>query len=111
MKAPLVSPADPRRVLIGKELGFDLSEHLTFMVNQCCVHSGDLLIGMEPEQCRKRRSLYPDNQVTILGIWSNNKKVYIHDPYSANNVYFTRCAKEIVFAAVSLFKHFRNRTV
>ncbi len=104
-------PADPRMVLIGKELGFDLSEHSTCRVNQCSVHSGDLLIGMEPEQCRKLRSLYPDNQVTSLGVWSGSKKVYIHDPYSANNVYFARCAEEIVFAAGGLFKHFKNRTV
>ncbi len=72
---------------------------------------GDLLIGLEPEQFRKQSCLYPDNQVTSLGIWSGSKKVYIHDPYSANDVYFTRCAEEIVFAAGSLFKHFKNRTV
>ncbi len=104
-------PADPRMVAFGKKFGFDLSEHSTCRVNQCKVISGDLLIGMEPKHCIKLRKLYPENQVTLLGIWSNCKKVYIHDPYSTKNLFFTKSAGDIVFATESLFKHYKTQNM
>jgi len=96
--------ADPRIVAFGKNNGLDLSKHITQRVDQYTPQSGDLLIGMEPSHLAKLQTLFPNNQITSLGLWLPFKRVYLHDPYSANIEYFNRCAKEIVLASRIFYK-------
>jgi protein-tyrosine phosphatase len=91
--------ADPRVVAFGKNKGLDLSKHITQRVDQYTPQSGDLLIGMEPSHLAKIKILFPNNQVTALGLWLPFKRAYLHDPYSANIEYFNRCAEKIVLAS------------
>ena len=95
--------ADPRMIVFAKERGFDLSGHVTTPVDQYNQQAGDLLIGMEPAHYLQLNKLYPEIQVTMLGLWLSHKVPYLHDPYSANIKYFYKCADLVVSASEMLF--------
>lgn len=97
--------ADPRMIAFGKECGFDLTAHITKPVVKYVPLVHDLLIGMEPSHLKQLHALFPDHQVTTLGLWLPKKKIYLHDPFSANMVYFNRCAKDIVTATEYLYRN------
>ncbi|MBN1602861.1 MAG: hypothetical protein JW915_14725 [Chitinispirillaceae bacterium] len=103
--------ADPRMIAFGKEYGFDLSMHITQQMIRYVPEKSDLLVGMEPRHLAKLHSLFPGNQITALGLWLPQKKVYIHDPFSTNMVYFKKCAQEIVLATGRLFRTSETRNV
>jgi protein-tyrosine phosphatase len=103
--------ADPRMILFGTMNGFDLSTHVSQPISQYVPLVCDLLIGMEPSHLIKLHSLFPNNQITSLGLWLPRKKIYIHDPFSTNKVYFTLCAKKIVFATKNLYNIYKSKTL
>lgn len=69
----------------------NLCEHRARTMEHFAVASGDLLIGMEPEQGRQLAALYarhPEVQVTLLGLWSRPLRPHLHDPKDLLDPYF-----------------------
>jgi protein-tyrosine phosphatase len=90
-------PADPRAIVWAQQRGINLNSHITRRVEQYQPCLGDLLIGMEPthiKQLQKRFSLEPV-QITIATLWLKKPFAYLHDPYSANEIYFDHCEQHV----------------
>ncbi len=97
-------PAHSAAIKIADLCGYDLSQHKTTTCMVVDIREGDLLVAMEPWQvCRLRKRFNNKYQYTLLGLWVNPPRPYIHDPYGMKPVYFERCftvIKNAVFALV-----------
>lgn len=85
--------ADPRAIAWGKSNGYDLSNHKTKRIEQYIPQKGDLLVGMEPKHIHQLRIKFGGEpvQITMLGLWLEKPKAYLHDPYNAKEEYFSLC--------------------
>jgi protein-tyrosine phosphatase len=76
--------------------GKDLSNHKTTPLSSLVINKGDLFLAMEPWQVE-----YLENELekgyakSLLGIWSDNKRPHIQDPYGASETYFNNCFEYI----------------
>lgn len=102
-------PADPRMIKFGDEHGYNLSKHITQSITRFQSQPGDLLIGMEPSHIEQLHTQFPTHQITALGLWLPRKTVYLHDPYSANMIYFNHCAENIVAATTALYNLYSKK--
>lgn len=102
-------PADPRAIAWASANGYDLSQHITTRVDQYQPREGDLLIGMEPKHIKGLRLHFAQApvQITMAGLWLDEPLGYLHDPYSANENYFSRCEQLVVAAVLQLKNNFR----
>jgi len=97
------APADPRAVKYASKINLDLSGHRTQNIKLFKVQSSDLLIVMEPIHLLSM----PDEisrlaQVTLAGLWLSRPSPYIHDPFNANDSFFTRCEDMVISSAKAL---------
>lgn len=100
-------PAEPRAVAMAQEHGVDLMRHVTQRTDDYLPRDGDLIVAMEPSHLDALNASgvnETDVQQTLLGLWSSKTSPYIHDPYTANDVYFRRCFFSIVEAVRTLEK-------
>ena len=90
--------------------GIDLELHRAKQQQDICVGTGDLLIGMEPchASVLKRLAKKTGAQTTLLGLWSNSPRPYIHDPYGHGEAYFQTCFAVIDEAVEGLIKRMRS---
>ncbi|MES2822431.1 MAG: hypothetical protein V4732_02435 [Pseudomonadota bacterium] len=95
--------ADPRAIAFGIQNKLILSNHVTRHIKEYKPKPGDLLIGMEPKHINALKALYGNNiQITLAGLWLPKPVAYLHDPYSANTLFFNRCESLVEQAAHAL---------
>ncbi len=97
------APADPRAIAFGNTMGIDLSEHRSQSLQCVDLLAGDLIVVMEPDHLKHFEAHTTSGaQLTIAGLWHANACAYIHDPYCANEAFFTRCEQRVVAASRAL---------
>lgn len=100
--------ADPRAIAFALKHGFDIDRHITQNVSSYVYQAGDLLVGMEPDHALALEDRFgTDVPITLIGLWLPDSKVYIHDPFNANEIFFDRCEAEVVNAAKALTSKLR----
>lgn len=86
------APADRQAISTAEAMGYNLSSHLTTPIMYPEFNRTDLLIAMEPWQAELVSSnLSQKYHTTLLGMWSNPIRPYIHDPYMKSESYFNNC--------------------
>ena len=90
--------------------GIDLELHRAKQQKDICIETGDLLVGMEPWHASvlQRMAKKAGAQTTLLGLWTNSPRPYIHDPYGHAEAYFQTCFSVIDEAVESLIKRMRS---
>lgn len=98
-------PADPRAIAFAKQVGVDMSKHITRNISDYVPLGGDLLVFMEPGQMVGFANI--DNkraQWTIATLWSRKKIAYLHDPFGSNEVFFNKCEQNLAEAVGHIAK-------
>jgi protein-tyrosine phosphatase len=92
-------PADFRAARFAVFHGHDLSLHKSTNINQLQLKASDLVIGMEPQHLRHSALMDGcEAQISLLGLWGDAAAPYIHDPFNAEDSYFTACSTYIMGA-------------
>jgi len=99
-------PANPDSIRHARARGVCLESHRTTNIRTLRFAAGDLILCMEPDQasslsCR----IGPGIQMSLLGLWSNRRKPYIHDPYGLNDFYWSNCLTTIDNAVENIHRH------
>ena len=93
------APANKEAMLSAKALGYDLEGHNTKPVMYLVLKKSDLLVTMEPWQCKYlAQHLFRAHHCTLLGLWTRPVSPHIQDPYGSTTYYFDRCFKDIQHA-------------
>jgi protein-tyrosine phosphatase len=91
--------ADPRAIEFAKSQGIDMVNHRTTNIKDYQKRVGDLFVVMEPEHVDDLKSaLGFVEQITIATLWNSRRSAYLHDPYSANKLFFEKCEWKLVEA-------------
>lgn len=104
-------PANKRMQHVGQEFGVDLGEHRTTSAESYRYRPGDFLLAMEPAQCEALVRRFGDVPIALLGLWANNPRAYLHDPYSACDAYMHFCARLIESAVCRLNASLTNMRI
>lgn len=92
--------ADPRAIAFGTQNKLIMGNHITRHIKEYTPKPGDLLIGMEPKHTNALKALYGNTiQITLAGLWLPKPVAYLHDPFSANILFFNRCESLVGEAA------------
>jgi protein-tyrosine phosphatase len=103
--------ADPRAIRYAANVNLDFSKHRTRNIAGLKAGVTDLLVVMEPGHLQGlSNAVSGAAQVTLAGLWLPNPQPYIHDPYSANDKYFSRCEGAVMTATEVLAKNMVLRT-
>lgn len=104
------APADPRTLVIAHQLGLNIDQHRTRKLEDYTPIAGDLLVTMEPAHQRTLKNYFNKHTppITFLGLWGKCKKIYIHDPFNTNPVYFEHCEQQVVNCALALLQAIQN---
>ncbi|MCW8107268.1 hypothetical protein OPS25_01955 [Alteromonas ponticola] len=95
-------PAFERTLKFAKELGYDLTTHRSQHISKYSPLDSDLLVVMEPAHLLELEALFPNSKKVLIGLLSQSKTVYLHDPYNTNDHFFVKCLKSIEFATKKL---------
>lgn len=102
--------ADARAIAFANTRGINLSVHISTCIKNYAPQSGDLLVGMEPKHAQQLRLLFGHKvPITLVGLWLNKPKAYIHDPYNTNATFFSACEQQVMHAVQQLVSASRNR--
>ena len=86
------APANAQAIRTAQAMGYDLTGHRTTPVMYPIFKKTDLLVAMEPWQAELvRDNLSRVHCTTLLGIWANPRRPYLHDPYMQADAYFEQC--------------------
>jgi len=89
--------ADPRAIAFASTNGLSLTEHRARHIKNYQPRAGDLIVGMEPAHIERLMQIQTkDSMLTLAGLWASVPKPYIHDPFSAGEVYFSACENFVV---------------
>ncbi|MCW8091292.1 arsenate-mycothiol transferase ArsC [Alteromonas sp. ASW11-130] len=102
-------PAFEKTIRVADKLGYDLTHHRSQNIKDYKPHDGDLLIVMEPAHLLELESILPDCKKVLIGMLSDQKTVYLHDPYNTNEYFFEKCLKAIEVATQRLIKEIGNK--
>lgn len=96
------SPADPTALRVAMARGVDLTSHRSRSVNQLALGDPDLLLGMEPRQCRDLARMLESTgaQVSLLGLWASKPRPHLQDPYGLGEPYYRTCYS-VIDSAIS----------
>lgn len=97
--------AAPVAIRVAREFGVDLSSHITTTARDFKLNAGDLIVGFEPDHVDAIAVLTRSCshcQITLLGVFSRPRTLYIHDPYGAADAYVRRCYQRIELAVDQL---------
>ncbi len=86
----------------------DLSSHKTTAISDFEFKTGDVYVCMEPSQSIFMRSIAPNADITLLGLYGPSKEPYIHDPYSSTLEYSSYCLQVIERKVKFLIEHLRQ---
>ena len=109
LTAPNGDPADPRAIEFAKNLSLDLSLHETTSISDAAFFESDLVITMEPQHFQHEH--FPKDipaQKTLLGLWHDDYRPYLHDPYNTNEKYFNHCESIVTEATKNIIKNVTN---
>ena len=69
-----------------------MQNHITRNISEYKLKKGDLIFVMEPQHLQQMNaSNVKYEQVTFVSLWSEHPTPYLHDPFTANDVFFSRC--------------------
>ena len=84
--------ADAHASRIAQEMGYSLADHRTTPVMYPLFRNTDLLVAMEPWQAQLvQENLARKHHTTLLGLWGEPLRPYIHDPFMHSDEYFRHC--------------------
>ena len=84
--------ADPRAIHEASIRGVDMQNHITRNISEYKLKTGDLILVMEPQHLQQlNASKVKYERVTFVPIWSEHPTPYLHDPFTTNDVFFSRC--------------------
>jgi len=100
-------PANPAAIEQARCRGIALDSHRTTPVDDFRFERGDLALCMEPDQAKTllARQSGAVAQVSLLGLWSQERRPYLHDPYGLDADYWETCFSHIESALVTIAKH------
>lgn len=86
--------AEPRMVNAARGLGYDLQDHGASRIENYHPLPGDLVCLMEPAHLTKFLEACPRERTntTLLGLWHQSPRAYIHDPLCCSDNYFNYCS-------------------
>ncbi len=103
-------PANDNAIKVALELGYDLKGHETTPIQQLVFSKTDLLIAMEPLQVEfLEKYLGRQYTCTLLGLWSEPIRPYVHDPYGRGEEYFRNCFNIIEKSARRIASNVREK--
>jgi protein-tyrosine phosphatase len=87
-----------------------LLEHQSRGLSEVDPGRHDLLVAMEPWQCRElaRRTKAAGAAITLLGLWSGSPRPHIEDPFGLSRDYFLTCMGVIDDAVGNLARIWRE---
>jgi protein-tyrosine-phosphatase/predicted ATP-grasp superfamily ATP-dependent carboligase len=90
-------PAHPRAISKAKELGIDLSSHVSAPLTAQMVANADLIFVMEVAHLLRMRRLFPDSlrKTFLLGCFSPEQSIEIADPMGRDQMTFETCFGQI----------------
>ncbi len=95
--------ADPRAIAFADSIAIDLTAHRSQNLTNTNITAQDLIVVMEPAHIPPfEEHLAIGAQLTLAGLWDSEKCAYIHDPYSANEVFFSHCESRVAAAGKEL---------
>ena len=105
------APADPIAARNAISRGVDLSRHRSVQLNESLLENHDLIIVFEPAQLAAVHRLCPSRPraISLLGIWANPLRPYVHDPYGRSDEYFQKCFSIIDVHVTALSRHMLYR--
>lgn len=83
--------ANERVSALALTRSLDMSAHRTSRLDQQQFGAGDLLIGMEPWHLAPMLAAANGAQVTLLGLWHQPYRPYLHDPFNTCPEYLETC--------------------
>lgn len=101
-------PVDPRAIRLAESHGLDIARERSAPIKDIKLSSTDLVVGMEPWHLACPEILHAPHQATLLGLWLERPRPYLHDPFCSSDEYFRRCAELIVFAVNRLAQEART---
>lgn len=99
-------PANERMLKASMKRNISLTSHKTTAIDGYNYRQGDILLCMEPYQCKEAKQFFPDATVSLLGLCLSSKRIYLHDPYAACQEYVETCTDIIILATQNLFNRF-----
>lgn len=72
----------------------------------------DVIIAMEPKHLDWLK--HADTgaaQITLAGYWLPKPIAYIHDPFSTNEVYFSKCEDTVIEATHGIVERFQRGSI
>jgi protein-tyrosine phosphatase len=111
LSAETGEPADHSALAVAARRAIELGQHRACAAEDFEIHSGDLLVAMEPRQVRTlaRRLPLAPCQVTLLGLWSRPRRPHIHDPHRLSEAYWEQCLDVIDSAVRAIAERMRPR--
>ena len=96
-------PANERAQRFSKEFNLNLDSHRATPISKMTFDKKDLIVCMEPiHLIHIKKHDIANAQIALLGLWLEPAIAYIHDPYSASDVYFRKAIERVVTATECL---------
>ena len=99
--------ADPHSVAVCKEVGVDISKHLSQGLSEELINWADYILVMERRHAEKVRGQFPQSLDKVLELGSFGSMSAIPDPIGGWKFKFRRTRKQITKCLEGFFKNFR----
>lgn len=96
--------ANQRISFFASDMDVDLSAHKTTAIENFIPSDGDLYVCMEPDHLEKIIAINVSKEIALLGLSVSPFAAYIHDPYSAPELYARNCLTKISHAVDKLIE-------
>ncbi len=98
------APADKRAILFAEQHGFNLADHKARNIVEYKPVPGDLMVGMEPKHAHELELLknVESEGISLIAIINKSPQAYLHDPYNANECFFSKCEMDVIRSVESL---------
>ncbi len=101
--------ANENAIRTAHELDYSLELHKTRPIQSLIFRKNDLLVAVEPWQLQfLEEHLGVRYRCTLLGLWLDSPRPYIHDPYGGNIDYFKNCFYLIEKSVKEIVKNMSN---
>ena len=108
VNCPDGDPANSTMMRVAATKNLHLEPHLTTSMNKFTPQKGDLFVAMEKSHIDKIKTTmhpHPNNDMILLGLFADERRPTIIDPYGKPDDYFDKTTS-IIFAAIdNLRKH------
>jgi len=95
--------ADWRAIEIGSNNNLDMRGHTTRNILDYTYRKGDLVVGMELGHIVELIAIVGEAPPkTTAMMWAAKKNIYLHDPFSANEIFFEKCELSLIDAVKRL---------